>query len=179
MTESLRPDLDARLHREAVDFILPAGSRVDVAVAVAEDFVATGCTGVATVEVAALSRAASLSDAEPRLRAMLAEHGIAVPDATDEQSEYRVLLYAFGYWDLPIHFFEGRSTCRFRRGRPKAPSIAPSSPCWTNATTRRPQPNATLSSRRCVRWFGLTSPLCDSTAHPHDRKLSGVRHAAE
>jgi hypothetical protein len=63
--------------------------------------------GEATVEVAALHRAFSLRDAEPIVRAMLVEHGIEVPIADDEESEYQLLLLAFGYWDLPIHFFEG------------------------------------------------------------------------
>ncbi len=107
MTESLQPDLDARLHRVAVDFILPTGLRVDDAVAVAEDLVASGFIGDATVEVAALSHGSLSSDAEPLVRAMLSEHGIDVPVTQDEDSEYRVLLVAFGYWDLPIHFFEG------------------------------------------------------------------------
>jgi hypothetical protein len=107
VTESLRPDLVARLHRVAVGFILPAGPRVDDAVAVAEELVASGAMGDATVEVAALNRATPLSDAEPLVRAMLAELGIEVSIAEDEQSEYQVLLFAFGYWDLPIHFFEG------------------------------------------------------------------------
>ncbi|WP_028642241.1 hypothetical protein [Nocardioides sp. URHA0020] len=38
---------------------------------------------------------------------MLSEHRIDVPVAQDEDSEYRVLLRAFGYWNLAIHFFEG------------------------------------------------------------------------
>lgn len=102
-----QPDLDARLHRVAVDFILPTGLRVDDAVAVAEDLVASGSTGESTVAVAALSRDSLGSDAEPLVRAMLSEHGIDVPVTEDEDSEYRVLLLAFGYWDVPIHFFEG------------------------------------------------------------------------
>lgn len=107
MTESLQPDLDARLHRVAVDFILPTGLRVDDAVALAEDLVVSGFTGEATVEAAALRRNSLGSDAEPLVRAMLSEHGIDVPVTQDEESEYRVLLLAFGYWDLPVHFFEG------------------------------------------------------------------------
>ena len=107
VTGSLRTDLDARLHRVAVHFILPTGPRVDDAVAVAEDLLASGFKGEATVEVAALRRDTLLSDAEPLVRAMLYEHGIEVPIAEDEESEYRVLLLAFGYWELPIHFFEG------------------------------------------------------------------------
>lgn len=107
MTESLPPDLAARLNRVAVAFILPTGLRVDDAVAVAEDLVASGFAGDATVEVAALSRNSPGSGAEPLVQAMLTEHGIDVPITQDEESEYRVLLRAFGYWDLPIHFFEG------------------------------------------------------------------------
>jgi hypothetical protein len=107
VTESLLPDFDARLHRVAVDFILPTGLQVDAAVAVAEDLVASGFVGNATLEVAALSRSSPGSDAEPLVRAMLAEHGIVVTVTSDEDSEYQVLLRAFGYWDLPIHFFEG------------------------------------------------------------------------
>ena len=38
---------------------------------------------------------------------MLAEYGIRVPVPTDEDDEYRLLLTAFGYWNLPLHFFEG------------------------------------------------------------------------
>lgn len=107
VTERLQPDLNARLRRVAVDFILPSGLRVDDAVMVAEDLVASGVHSGATVEVATLSRDSLSSDAEPLVRAMLSEHGIDVPVAQDEDSEYRLLLRAFGYWDLPIHFFEG------------------------------------------------------------------------
>lgn len=107
MADSVPPDLHARLHCVAVAFILPTGLRVDDAVAVAEDLVSSGFVGDATVEVAAPGRNSPVSDAEPLVRAMLAEHGIDVPVTQDEDSEYRVLLRAFGYWDLPIHFFEG------------------------------------------------------------------------
>ena len=107
MDERDAPALNARLHRVAVDFILPTGLRVDYAVAVAEDLVASGHTGEATVEVAALGRDALRSDAEPLVRAMLSEHHIHVPVIQVENSEYQVLLRAFGYWDLPLYFFEG------------------------------------------------------------------------
>lgn len=90
-----------------MDFILPTGLRVDDAVGVAEDLVASGVHGEATMEVAALSRDSLGSDAEPLVRAMLSEHGIDVPVAQDEDSEYQVLLRAFGYLDLPVQFFEG------------------------------------------------------------------------
>ena len=108
MTGSVQPDLDARLRRVAVDFILPSGLRVDDAVRVAEDLVASGVHDEATVQVSALSRDSLGSDAEPLVRAMLSEHGIDVPVAPDENAEYQVLLRAFGHWDLPVHFFEGQ-----------------------------------------------------------------------
>lgn len=41
------------------------------------------------------------------MRAMLAEQGIVTPIVDDEGSEYRALMLAFGYRNLPIHFFEG------------------------------------------------------------------------
>ncbi|WP_028645621.1 hypothetical protein [Nocardioides sp. URHA0020] len=91
----------------AVDFILPTGLRVDEPVAVAEDLVESGFTGEATVKVAALSRDSLGNDSEPLVRAMLSEHRIDVPVTQDEDSEYRVLLRASGYWNLAIHFFEG------------------------------------------------------------------------
>ena len=47
------------------------------------------------------------SDAENPIGEMLAEYGIRVPVPTDEDDEYRLLLTAFGYWNLPLHFFEG------------------------------------------------------------------------
>jgi hypothetical protein len=106
VTNDLQPDLDARLRRVAVDLILPTGLRVDDAVRLAEDLVVSGADGEATIEVAALRRDSLGSDAEPLVRAMLSEHGIGVPVPADEVSEYRVLLRAFGYLDLPIHFVE-------------------------------------------------------------------------
>lgn len=105
--ERLEPDLDACLQRVAVDFILPGGPRVHYAVAVAERLVAAGDAGESTLELATLSRAALLSDAEPLVRAMLAEHGIAIPLGEDEDAQYERLLIAFGYWGLPLHHFEG------------------------------------------------------------------------
>lgn len=128
VTESPRPDLEARLRRVAVGFILPSGLRVDDAVEVAEDLVASGYMGEATIEVAALTRDSLSSDAEPLVRAMLSEHDIDVPVAQDEESEYRVLLRAFGYWELPIHFFEGPFYVRIPGGTTKARWTAPSSP---------------------------------------------------
>ncbi len=67
----------------------------------------SGFTGEATVKVAALSRDSLGNDSEPLVRAMLSEHRIDVPVTQDEDSEYRVLLRASGYWNLAIHFFEG------------------------------------------------------------------------
>lgn len=92
---------------------------MDSAVRVAEDLVASGDDGEATIGIAALSRDSLGSDAEPLVRAALAEHGIDLPVPADEESEYQVLLRAFGYLDLPIHFFEGRSMYGFPRGTTK------------------------------------------------------------
>jgi hypothetical protein len=97
---------EVRLHRVAVDFVVPGhGPRIDEAVILAEDLVASGFTGDATVEVAALRRDAIRSDAEPLVRNMLAECGIDLPTPQDEDAEYRLLLKAFGFWDLPIADF--------------------------------------------------------------------------
>lgn len=43
--------------------------------------------------------------------------GIRVPVLTDEDDEYRQLLTAFGYWNLPLHFLERPSTSASRRGK--------------------------------------------------------------
>jgi hypothetical protein len=107
MTETVGRDMAARLHLVAVGFVLPAGPSVEDAVVLAEDLLASGVTGPATVGVASLDRRAIRSEAEQPIRAMLAEHGISVPVPTDEDDEYRLLLTAFGYWNLPLHLFEG------------------------------------------------------------------------
>jgi len=56
VTGSVTSDFGARLHRVAIDFMLAkvGGPRIDQAVAVAEDLVASGFSGDATIEVAAL-----------------------------------------------------------------------------------------------------------------------------
>lgn len=69
--------------------------------------VASGVGEGATVAVATLARDSLVSDAEQPVREMLAERGIDVPHPDDEQDEYQVLLRAFGYWNLPLHDFEG------------------------------------------------------------------------
>lgn len=96
-----------RLQRVAVDFILPTGLDVNMAVVLAEDMVASGLGGEATLAVATLARDSLVSDADQPVREMLAEHGIDVPQPHDEQEEYEVLLRAFGYWNLPLCNFEG------------------------------------------------------------------------
>ena len=106
MTGTLSADFEARLHRVAVDLAFSvAGPHIEKAVVLAEDLVAAGLTGNATVEVAALPRNAIRSDAEPLMRDMLAEHGVESPVAEDEAAEYLVLLRAFGFWELPITDF--------------------------------------------------------------------------
>lgn len=107
MTDNATTAFEDRLRRVAVDFILPTGLDVDMAVTLAEDMVASGEGGAATTTVATLTRDSWVSDAEQPVREMLAEHGIEVPQPDDEQGEYQVLLRAFGYWDLPLHNFEG------------------------------------------------------------------------
>jgi hypothetical protein len=107
MTETAGEALSARLHLVAVGFVLPAGPRVLDAVVLAEDLLASGFTGPATVGVASLERGAIQSEAEQPIREMLAENGIRVPVVTSEDDEYRLLLTAFGHWNLPLHFFEG------------------------------------------------------------------------
>lgn len=95
-----------RLQRVAVDYILPTGLAVNMAVVLAEDIVASGLGGEATLAVATLARDSLVSDADQPVREMLAEHGIDVPQP-HEQEEYEVLLRAFGYWNLPLYNFEG------------------------------------------------------------------------
>lgn len=106
MTERVRPDLIARLHRVAIDFVIPAGLHVDDAVRVAEDLVASGFEGGATLDVAILDRNSVGSDAERLVRAMLSEHGIEVQVTGEEDARYGVLLRGFGSWDLSIRYLE-------------------------------------------------------------------------
>ncbi|MCZ4497533.1 MAG: hypothetical protein JWQ74_86 [Marmoricola sp.] len=107
MPDNATTSFEDRLHRLAVLFILPSGLDVKVAVTLAEEMVVSGVGDSATLAVAALARDALVSDAEEPVREMLTEHGIDVPQPVDEQDEYQVLLRAFGYWDLPLHNFEG------------------------------------------------------------------------
>jgi hypothetical protein len=81
------------------------GPRIDEAVILAEDLVVAGFAGDATVEVASLRRDAIRSDAEPLVRNMLAEHEIDLPVVEDDAAWFRVLLEAFGFWDLPLAYF--------------------------------------------------------------------------
>ena len=98
----------ARLTRVAADFGSGLGPRVSEAVALAEDLVAAGYSGVATIEVAALRRDAALSDAEPRLRKMLAELGAEPPPREDRDAWREWLVRAFAFGRLPLIDFNGR-----------------------------------------------------------------------
>jgi hypothetical protein len=99
-------ELEARLHRVAVDFVCRTGGpRIDEAVILAEDLVAAGFAGGATVDVASLRRDAIRSDAEPLVRNMLGEYEIDLPIVEDGAARFRVLLQAFGFWDLPLVYF--------------------------------------------------------------------------
>lgn len=103
VNETAPTEFDARLHRLAVDLMFPvAGPRMEVAVLLAEDLVAAGYTGEATLDVASLHRDAVCSDAEPLVLRMLAEHGIDLPVPVDEEGAYELLLRAFAFWDLPV-----------------------------------------------------------------------------
>jgi hypothetical protein len=107
VTDNASTAFEVRLHRVAVDLILPTGLDVSAAVILAEDMVASGFGEAATVAVATLARDSLVSDAEQPVREMLAEHGIEVSKPDDEQDECQILLRAFGYWNLPIYNFEG------------------------------------------------------------------------
>lgn len=98
----------ARLTSVAADFGFGLGPRVSEAVTLAEDLVAAGYSGVATIEVAALRRDATLSDAEPRLRQMLAELGAEPPPREDGDAWREWLARAFAFGRLPLIDFCGR-----------------------------------------------------------------------
>jgi hypothetical protein len=80
---------------------------------------------------------------------MLAEHGILVPVPTNEDDEYRLLLTAFGYWNLPLHFFEDPSTSASQRGMTKGRWTARWSPCSTVGTTQPARMFAVVSRTGC------------------------------
>lgn len=107
MTEVLDAALIGRLRAVAVTVAMPIGPGLDEAIMVAEELVSSGLGGSGTVEVASLPRGSVRSDAEPQVRAMLTEFGIDVPAIDDEAARYRLLLWAFGHWDLPFDLFEG------------------------------------------------------------------------
>lgn len=107
MAEGLEAGPAERLRAVAVEVAMPTGPGLDDAITLAEDLVASGLGGSATLEVASLPRGAVRSDAEPRVRGMLTEFGIDVPSAEDEAARYRLLLWAFGHWNLPLALFEG------------------------------------------------------------------------
>lgn len=100
----MEADLRNGLYRLAAGWILSDGPSVGEGVRLAEQLLAAGFDGPATVEVASLPHDATLRDSEPLLRAMLAEHEIWSGEMTDR---YAMLLRAFGFSDLPIHLFEG------------------------------------------------------------------------
>ena len=91
----MQPELteDQRLGLERAGVALLNGDRVDVraVVALACDLLVSGWDGRATIDVAALSPGYSPRDAEPRLLAMLAEHGIRLQldERTDRDAARR------------------------------------------------------------------------------------------
>ncbi|TDD46750.1 hypothetical protein E1263_35905 [Kribbella antibiotica] len=104
MNPSVPAAFETRLQRLAVDIVV-SRTPMDDAVVLAEDLLAAGFEGDATVEVAVLRRDVTYGDAGPLVRAMLAEYGIELPIPGDEEAEYRLLLRTFGLWKLPIGDF--------------------------------------------------------------------------
>jgi hypothetical protein len=110
---------EVRLHRVAVDFILPSGLDVNMAVILAEDMVAAGVGEAATVAVATLVRGSLASDADQAVREMLAEHGIDVPQPHGGWDEYEVSCEVSAIGTCRSTTSRVRSTCRSRRGTTK------------------------------------------------------------
>ena len=100
-------EFSGRLKRLAVELVLEKRPAVDLAVSLASDLVAAGMDTPATVTVASLSRGTSLSEAEPALRSMLDEHGVALPALESDDDQYATIRYAFAYLNLPLADFEG------------------------------------------------------------------------
>lgn len=90
-----------------MDVAMPLEPGLDSAILSAEELVARGLGGEATVAVASLPRGSIRSDAEPLVRTMLAEFEIQVPPAEDEDARYELLLRSFASWGLPLERFEG------------------------------------------------------------------------
>ncbi|WP_370289172.1 hypothetical protein [Nocardioides sp.] len=123
MTENLDAARIGSLRAVAIDVAMPSGPGLDEAIRLAEELVADGLGGPATLDVASLPIGAAQRDAEPVVRAMLAEFDMEVPQAEGEAGRYRLLLWAFGHADLPVELFEGRFYARLaawdeQAGRP-------------------------------------------------------------
>lgn len=107
MTEELDAARIGRLRAVVIEVAMPSRPGLDEAIRLAEELVAGGLGGPATLDVASLPIGAAKRDAEPVVRAMLAEFDMKVPQAEDESGLYRMLLWAFGHADLPLERFEG------------------------------------------------------------------------
>ena len=105
MPKKLDAEHVGRLQSVAVSLLSPSASVLDDAIRLAEDLVAGGVGGFATLDVAALSIGAPSRDAEPAVRAMLAEFDLE-PPAEDDVGRYQVLLWLFGHAELPLQTFE-------------------------------------------------------------------------
>lgn len=112
VTENLDAARIGSLRAVAIDVAMPSGPGLDEAIRLAEELVADGLGGPATLDVASLPIGAAQRDAEPVVRAMLAEFDMEVPQAEGEAGRYRLLLWAFGHADLPVELFEGRFYAR-------------------------------------------------------------------
>lgn len=106
-------DLDARLHYIATRLLWESGGWVAEAIETACALVLAGRETPATLEVCSLPARATLSDAEPLLRAMLAQQGVpAAPDRPTDDERFAYLARAFGMGVLALSDFYGEFYAR-------------------------------------------------------------------
>jgi hypothetical protein len=126
--DDLVADRDAELALLAARFSLP-GPRlpdVDRAIDLACRLLAADLETPATTEVACLSYGTPLRDAEPALRQMLIEHGVAgTGPGTSEANQFRVALRAFASRAIDIGEF---SAIFYPCSRPGTSRTLPSAP---------------------------------------------------
>lgn len=102
MSRDLDHDLVVRAQAElavlAARFSLPGvpPPDVDQAIDLACRLLAGNIDTPATIEVACLRYGTTLRDAEPALRQMLLEHGVAVPEPESEADQFWAAVAAFG-----------------------------------------------------------------------------------
>lgn len=102
-------DLDARLDYIATRLLWESAGWVNEAIDTACSLVVAGRETPATLDVCALSAGATLADAGPLLRAMLAEQGVPVPPerpTDDERFAYLLQAFALGVVGVPDFYGE-------------------------------------------------------------------------